>query len=53
MSTVVPFPLDRVRYEVESYRPTPAVILVLPVIKIERCVDSAPLIDTYGAEFYR
>jgi hypothetical protein len=34
MGQVVPFPLDRVRYKVESYRPEPVTILLMAIVEM-------------------
>ena len=34
MGQVVPFPLDRVRYKVESYRPEPFTILLMAIVEM-------------------
>ena len=47
--SITQFPLDRVRYSVDSYRPEGATIIVLPMLRIERIVDPDPLIRTFAA----
>jgi hypothetical protein len=39
--TVVPFPADRVVHGIECYSPTPATVLILPTVRIERQVATS------------